>query len=179
MRSSRFLYPGIDCSSRESSLRPRVESPFNWNSKNIPVSAGVTSVFVAAKAGCRGGIVCQYCNCSLLLEKASRDQSGFPAAVVILKANKRFDCLVCVPTKIPAPDSAPIVDDWPDKSNIRFFGLLFNGRPLCLFTRVQIGKVKYSTLIIGVFNAHLASIAPVSIRLPFKGASGSEVFAKF
>ena len=49
MRSSRFLYPGIDCSSRESSLRPRVESPFNWNSKNIPVSAGVTSVFVALK----------------------------------------------------------------------------------------------------------------------------------
>ena len=39
MRSSRFLYPGIDSSNRESSLRPSVESPFNWNSKNIPESA--------------------------------------------------------------------------------------------------------------------------------------------
>ena len=178
MRSSRFLYPGIDCSSRESSLRPRVESPFNWNSKNIPVSAGVTSVFVelkpVAEEGSSANIVIVLCSLRkrLATSRVFQQQS-------LLKANKRFDCLVCVPAKIPAPDSAPIVDDWPDKSNIRFLRLLFNGRPLCLFTRVQIGKVKYSTLIIGVFNAHLASIAPVSIRLPFKGAPGSEVFAKF
>ena len=115
----------------------------------------------------------------LSLDKASRDQPCFPAAVVIFKANKRFDCPVRVPTKIPAPDSTPVVDHWPDKSNIGFFGLLLDSCPLCSLAGVQIGKVKYSTLIIGVFNTHLASIAPVSIRLPFKGASGSEVFAKF
>ena len=74
MRSSRFLYPGIDCSSNESSLLPRVESPFNWNSKKMPVSDGVTSVFIAVKPEAEDGSSCKIVMvvCSLRKRLATR-----------------------------------------------------------------------------------------------------------
>ena len=179
MRSSRFLYPGIDCSSRESSLRPRVESPFNWNSKNIPVSAGVTSVFVAlkpvAEEGSSANIVIVLCSLrkrlatSRVFQQQSLYSKPINDSIVWCVSQPKFQRPIAL--QLLTIGQIKVISDSSDCCSM----VARCASSLC----VQIGKVKYSTLIIGVFNAHLASIAPVSIRLPFKGASGSEVFAKF